>query len=122
MHHHFTYIHIYFCHYKSICSTEKSSLLRQQKCTTSLVRAIQPATLETKKCYVLDWYPGEPNNVNHGENCACFWDPFPNMQWNDFNCSIPGYFICEQRCTFIFVIIIVILCFARTILAWGILT
>ncbi|XP_044179134.1 macrophage mannose receptor 1-like [Acropora millepora] len=42
----------------------------------------------------LNWYPGEPNNLNNAENCADM--DVANSLWNDVKCtSLRGY-ICKQ--------------------------
>ncbi|CAC5388321.1 MRC [Mytilus coruscus] len=41
-----------------------------------------------------DWHPGEPNDLNHDEDCLHLYGPH-GYQWNDFRCSALQNYICE---------------------------
>ena len=42
----------------------------------------------------IDWYPGEPNNVNEEEHCGVVWHQ-NNTQWFDDTCSDLYNFLCQ---------------------------
>ena len=44
----------------------------------------------------IDWYPSEPNNVDHDENCVTlFLYQGVTYQWRDVSCESHLHYICE---------------------------
>uniref|UniRef100_A0A1L8EBU1 Putative lectin subunit alpha-like protein n=1 Tax=Haematobia irritans TaxID=7368 RepID=A0A1L8EBU1_HAEIR len=43
-----------------------------------------------------NWWPGEPNNHNYGENCVQIYSK-ANFQWNDYRCEMKYGYVCERR-------------------------
>ena len=43
-----------------------------------------------------NWYPGEPNNINGGENCMVYYIPY-GFAWNDGVCNTEIGGICEAQ-------------------------
>ncbi|XP_052229367.1 perlucin-like [Dreissena polymorpha] len=48
---------------------------------------------------VTDWYPGEPNQHEHNEDCLTFYLGRYDYHWNDNHCDLPKGFICEKETT-----------------------
>lgn len=44
----------------------------------------------------VDWYPNEPSNGQHGEDCVIFWSAH-DYSWNDTPCSSTHQTICESE-------------------------
>lgn len=42
------------------------------------------------------WYPGEPNNFGHGEDCATFRMRH-SLDWNDVGCKMKTLYICQYE-------------------------
>ncbi|KAJ8304900.1 hypothetical protein KUTeg_018483 [Tegillarca granosa] len=42
-----------------------------------------------------DWKQGMPDSHGNHEDCVHLY-PLFHFQWNDIQCSTPGYFICEK--------------------------
>ncbi|XP_062568464.1 perlucin-like isoform X2 [Saccostrea cucullata] len=42
-----------------------------------------------------NWYPGQPDNAVHREDCANIYAHF-GLHWNDSVCNSPQHFICEK--------------------------
>lgn len=42
-----------------------------------------------------NWYPGEPNDAEGGEDCLVLWVDIQSVSWNDAACNIPLSYICE---------------------------
>ncbi|XP_037620621.1 CD209 antigen-like protein E [Sebastes umbrosus] len=42
------------------------------------------------------WYPGEPNSYNGTEDCGEIWNSEKNNNWNDVQCNMQRYWICEK--------------------------
>nr|WCD23706.1 C-type lectin [Glycymeris yessoensis] len=63
---------------------------------TDLTEEGQWHWLHSGKCFsYTDWYAGEPNDLE-GEDCNHFSAYF-DYQWNDSDCSIKEFFICEKK-------------------------
>ncbi|KAJ8302218.1 hypothetical protein KUTeg_021205 [Tegillarca granosa] len=41
------------------------------------------------------WAPGQPDDANKHEDCLHLYG-VSGFKWNDYPCSIKGYFICEK--------------------------
>ncbi|XP_035673972.1 uncharacterized protein LOC118414203 [Branchiostoma floridae] len=41
------------------------------------------------------WYPGEPNSLDHNENCGMMFEEAKGGRWNDVDCSREQMFICQ---------------------------
>ncbi|XP_062568467.1 perlucin-like [Saccostrea cucullata] len=50
-------------------------------------------TSQTTPAYT-DWYPGEPNDMGHREDCGGM---YYSGHWNDFPCNTTHSFICEKE-------------------------
>jgi len=52
--------------------------------------------LDGSEQWVVDWYPGEPNNSENRENCAHIW-AFDGFLLNDNYCYTNFYGLCEKQ-------------------------
>jgi len=43
-----------------------------------------------------NWYPGQPDDYNTGEDCLRLTGAGLGFQWDDGNCDYQQYFICER--------------------------
>ncbi|CAH1251705.1 VCAN [Branchiostoma lanceolatum] len=41
-----------------------------------------------------NWYPGQPDNSGGNQDCGLMWHQ--GYKWDDQNCNIPKFFICEK--------------------------
>ncbi|KAJ8306850.1 hypothetical protein KUTeg_014934, partial [Tegillarca granosa] len=43
-----------------------------------------------------NWYPGEPTDSNHLEDCIAMYPENYNFTWNDYLCTNKYNFLCES--------------------------
>lgn len=44
-----------------------------------------------------NWMKNEPNNVNNSEHCVHTHFIEDDIKWNDINCNLQLYILCEDR-------------------------
>ncbi|KAG7491230.1 hypothetical protein MATL_G00000810 [Megalops atlanticus] len=47
--------------------------------------------------YYTQWNSGEPNDLNHAEDCLCINWRTESLGWNDYNCDKELPFVCARR-------------------------